>query len=116
MLLAPEQGQRKGTKESFNWLMSSGKPAWPRSCSPRGSGRRGVRQVLRIACWTRRTKKPEPLRVSILGRGLSPSEKEDPQHYPNDHQNHQKGQQEECEHSQHGGETSTKGPAALDLQ
>ncbi len=52
----------------------------------------------------------------ILGRGLSPSEKEDPEHYPNDHQNHQKGQQEECEHSQHGEETSTKGSAALDLE
>jgi len=52
----------------------------------------------------------------MLGRGLSPSEKEDPQLYPNDHQNHQKGQQEECEHSQHGEETSTKGPAALDLE
>ena len=57
-----------------------------------------------------------PLRPYILGRGLSPSEKEDPEHYPNDHQNHQKGQQEECEHSQHGEETSTKGPATLDLQ
>jgi hypothetical protein len=52
----------------------------------------------------------------ILGRGLSPPEKEDPEHYTNDHQNHQKDQQEESEHSQHGEETSTKGPAALDLQ
>ncbi len=55
-----------------------------------------------------------PLRSYILGRGLSPSEKEDPEHYPNDHQNHQKGHQEESEHSQHGEETSTKGPAALE--
>jgi len=60
--------------------MSSRKPAWPRSCSPRGSGRRGVRQVLRIAGWTRRTKKPEPLRVrtpataTTLRRGLISTE------------------------------------------
>jgi hypothetical protein len=44
-----------------------GKPTWHRWCSPRGPGRRGVRQVLRIADWTGRTKKPEPLHTRDPG-------------------------------------------------
>jgi hypothetical protein len=158
--------------------MPSRKPAWPQSYRSTRPGRRGVRQVLRIAGRTRCTKKPEPLRERtsshrhyvtpwthlnrvplclkllcplvhtsysryssniafiprmfyrkreiagaslplrvfnrhlfyaiqlqvlrrlltmalkhsyILGRELSAPEKEDPEHYPNDHQNHQKG-------------------------